>query len=126
MRDHRRSYKDFYTNINRAKPGHCNNLRSLLCPCAGWQSCEKGKDCSFHAADGQPLVNASKFPDLGALVKYGDNKGVLVGWYQINCICCDEFTDKGNTSWKKKVYAADVKQLLDAGFHGVKLDDCGE
>ena len=46
--------------------------------------------------------------------------------YQINCICCDEFTDSGNLTWKQKVYTADAKQLLDAGFHGVKLDDCGD
>ena len=46
--------------------------------------------------------------------------------YQINCICCDEFTDQSNTTWKQKVYEADAKQLLDAGFHGVKLDDCGD
>lgn len=24
------------------------------------------------------------------------------------------------------MYAADTKQLIDAGFHGVKLDDCGD
>ena len=35
-------------------------------------------------ADGTPLVNASKFPDLKALVKQGDDKGVRVGWYQVN------------------------------------------
>ena len=44
----------------------------------GWQACQTGKDCSFHAADGAPLVNTSKFPDLGGLVKYGEWKGVLV------------------------------------------------
>ena len=93
----------------------------------GWQACQTGKDCSFHAADGTPLVNASKFPDLGALVRYGEARvpQVLLGWYQINCICCDEFTDPG-TAWKKDVYSADVKQLVDAGFHSVKLDDCGD
>ena len=37
-----------------------------------------------------------------------------------------EFTDPDNTTWKHKVYAADTKQLIDAGFHGVKLDDCGD
>ena len=31
-------------------------------------------------------VNGSKFPDLKALVRQGDAKGVRVGWYQINCI----------------------------------------
>ena len=49
-----------------------------------------------------------------------------VGWYQINCICCDEFTDTDNATWKQSVYKADVQQLIDAGFHGVKLDDCGD
>ena len=92
----------------------------------GWQACKKGKDCTFHADDGAPVVNTTKFPDLKALVKYGEAKEVLVGWYQINCICCDEFTDTDNTTWKKNVYAADVKQLTTAGFYGVKLDDCGD
>jgi alpha-galactosidase len=94
----------------------------------GWQACQTGKDCSFHGDDGTPLVNTTKFPDLGALVKYGEAQlpKVLLGWYQINCICCDEFTDKDNATWKEKIYTADVKQLIDAGFYGVKLDDCGD
>jgi hypothetical protein len=92
----------------------------------GWQACKTGKDCTFHADDGAPLVNTTKFPDLSALVKYGEAKQVLVGWYQINCICCDEFSDTDNATWKKSVYTADVKQLTDAGFYGVKLDDCGD
>ena len=92
----------------------------------GWQACKTGKDCSFHETDGKPLVNTSKFPDLKAMVKHGNDKGVKVGWYQINCICCDEFIDTGNLTWKKQIYAADVRQLVDAGFHGVKLDDCGD
>ena len=92
----------------------------------GWQACKTGKDCSFHTATGTPLVNKSKFPDLKALVDHGNGKGIKVGWYQINCICCDEFIDTGNLTWKKNIYAADVKQLVDAGFHGVKLDDCGD
>ena len=92
----------------------------------GWQACQTGKDCSFHAANGAPLVNKTSFPNLRALVQYGEAKQVLVGWYQINCICCDEFTDTGNATWKHAVYAADAAQLRDAGFHGVKLDDCGD
>ena len=92
----------------------------------GWQACKKGKDCTFHSDDGTPVVNTTKFPDLSALVKYGEAKQVLVGWYQINCICCDEFSDTDNATWKKSVYTADAKQLTDAGFYGVKLDDCGD
>ena len=31
-----------------------------------------------------------------------------------------------NATWKEKIYQADVNQLRQAGFHGVKLDDCGD
>ena len=37
----------------------------------GWQDCGAGYDGSFHAADGTPLLNASKFDDLAGLVAYG-------------------------------------------------------
>jgi hypothetical protein len=41
----------------------------------GWQACGTGRmvnnKSSFHAADGTPLVNKTKFPDLKAMVDYG-------------------------------------------------------
>ena len=47
----------------------------------GWQQCGAGVDGSFHDAAGDPLVNASKFVDLAAMVSYAHAKGVRVGWY---------------------------------------------
>lgn len=46
----------------------------------GWQACKTGKDCSFHGADGTPLVNISKFPSLKSIVEYGNARKVMVGW----------------------------------------------
>ena len=33
----------------------------------GWQACGAGVNGTFHDAAGQPLVNRSRFPDIGAL-----------------------------------------------------------
>merc|ERR1719469_1328571 len=57
-----------------------------------WQACGTGWQGSFHAQDGTPLVNTSRFPDLKALVNYGNNKGVKMEWYNVNCICYDAMT----------------------------------
>ena len=51
----------------------------------GWQACGTGRELnnhsSFHAADGTPLVNKTKFPDVKAMVAYGHkNKGLTMGW----------------------------------------------
>mmetsp|Transcript_11182 Transcript_11182/g.33380 ORF Transcript_11182/g.33380 Transcript_11182/m.33380 type:complete len:439 (+) Transcript_11182:269-1585(+) len=92
----------------------------------GWQACGTGWQNSFHAADGTPLVNQSRFPDLADLVSYGNSRGLDVDWYQINCICLDAYDLRANQSWAALAYAADVDQLYDNGFAGVKLDNCGD
>ena len=111
----------------------------------GWQSCGEGYEGSFHAADGTPLVNASRFPDLAALVRYGRGKGLKMGWrgaalqktrdasrdaprprYDDNCICLDSYKLRANASWAALAYAADVEQVYAAGFDGVKIDNCGD
>ena len=48
----------------------------------GWQACGTGRaldnHTSFHAADGTPLVNFTKFADVKAMVAYGHkNKGMV-------------------------------------------------
>ena len=37
-----------------------------------------------HDADGFPLVNKDKFPDLEWLVDYGHSKNVKMGWYLVH------------------------------------------
>ena len=92
----------------------------------GWQACGTGWDGSFHAQDGTPLVNRSIFPDLKSLVDYGHGKGVKMGWYDDNCICMDSYKLRANASWAERAYQGDVKQLYDAGFDGIKIDNCGD
>lgn len=53
----------------------------------GWQGCGKGRklnqpgpNTSFHALNGTPVVNTSKFPDLSSLVNYGHERGLKMGW----------------------------------------------
>eukprot|EP00729_Bicosta_minor_P003463 gene3463-10664_t len=96
----------------------------------GWQACGTGRvvnnKTSFHDADGTPLVNKSKFPDLKAMVDYGHSKDVLMGWYENNCICMDSYTVASDPVWAEKTYIGDVAQILDAGFDGVKIDNCGD
>ena len=49
-----------------------------------------------------------------------------MGWYDDNCICMDSYKLRANASWAERAYAGDVRQLLDAGFDGVKIDNCGD
>ena len=44
----------------------------------GWQACGTGWDKSFHAQDGTPLVNLTKFPNLTSMVAYGHSKKLLM------------------------------------------------
>jgi len=92
----------------------------------GWQACGTGYKKSYHAEDGTPLVNKTKFPDLRALVSYAHGKGVKPGWYDINCHCLDEYTLHDDKAWAQKAYAGDAKLVLDAGFDGLKIDNCGD
>jgi len=93
-----------------------------------WQACGTGYKGSFHAQDGTPLVNKSRFPDLKALVDYGHSKDLKIGWYNINCICLDTYIVQRDSDkdWKNRVYAAEVKLMRDAGFDGVNIDNCGD
>ena len=51
----------------------------------GWQACGKGANGSFHAADGTPLVDGSKFADLGEVCRHAHaHKGLGCGWYLVS------------------------------------------
>ena len=92
----------------------------------GWQVCGTGVDGGFHAPDGTPILNTTKFHDLKGTVAYGHSKGVLMGWYDTNCICCDEYKLQANETFAQLSYAADVKMLRDADFDSIKQDNCGD
>lgn len=92
----------------------------------GWQACGEGYNSSFHAYDGTPVVNNSKFPSLKGLVEYGHAKSVKMGWYDNNCICMDSYTLAKDPEWAERSFAGDVQLLLDAGFDSIKIDNCGD
>jgi len=84
-----------------------------------WQACGTGDGTNFHAADGTPLVNKNRFPDLYVMTSHAHSLGLTAGWYGNNCICAEK-----NTS-DIKYYQGDVNALVGFGFDGVKLDGCG-
>lgn len=93
----------------------------------GWQACGEGPEQSYHAADGTPLVNYARFGNnLKSLVDYGHEAGLLMDFYQINCICMDTYKLNSNRTWARLAWEGNVKQLRDAGFDGVKIDNCGD
>jgi alpha-galactosidase len=95
----------------------------------GWQACGTGRSLdnhsSFHAADGTPLVNKSKFQDVKAMVAYGHkNKGLTMGWYNNNCMCMDEYTKRNDPVWERASDLGDVKFLLENGFGAPPSSSC--
>ena len=93
----------------------------------GWQACGAGVGGkSFHGPDGKPILNKTKFPDLKQMVKYGHAKGVKMGWYDTNCMCCDEYVINQNKTYADLAYRADVAMLRDADFDSIKQDNCGD
>ena len=89
-----------------------------------WQDCRKGVNGSFHDSAGNPIINTARFPSMKGMTDYGHSKGLKVGWYMNNCICLeDQFNDH---SYITKHMEQSVKAIAEAGFDGVKLDNCGQ
>ena len=96
----------------------------------GWQACnsyavQPSGSPAFHGADGSVNVNLTRFPDLARLARDAAAQGIDLGWYNNNCICHESAGHIHNKTWEDLTYAADVQQLVDAGFKGVKIDNCG-
>jgi alpha-galactosidase len=86
----------------------------------GWQQCGSygPEKFTYHNASGYPVVNLSRFPSLSNMTAYAHSLGLKAGWYQNDCVCQDHCADE-------MCYAGDVRALLDFGFDGIKLDECG-
>ena len=85
----------------------------------GWQACGAGVNGSFHAADGTPLWNTTKFPDVVAMNAKAHELGLKTDWYINNCICTEHGLPVGFAA------AGNAKALAALGFDGVKIDGCG-
>jgi len=93
----------------------------------GWQECNAGLGGNtFHGPDGRPILNTTKFPDLKGMVAYGHKAGVRMGWYDTNCMCCDEYHINQNETYAQLAYKADIQMLRNADFDSVKQDNCGD
>jgi alpha-galactosidase len=84
----------------------------------GWQACHAGVGGGFHRADGTPIVNTTRFPDLAAMVDHAHALNLTAGFYGNNCYCADPSDLLAN-------FEGDVATLVAAGFDGYKLDSCG-
>lgn len=89
-----------------------------------WQDCGAGNSgYKYHIKDSAgnfaPVVKTDRFPSLKAMTDRAHTLGLTAGWYANNCICREL---EGSPS---SLYAGDVRALVDYGFDGLKLDDCG-
>ena len=84
----------------------------------GWEACGAGVNGTQHDADGAPVIDTRKFPDMGALVAYGHARGVAMGWYLNGCACGEQVALDLN-------YRGDAAALDALGFDAVKIDGCG-
>jgi alpha-galactosidase len=84
----------------------------------GWEACGKGINGTQHDANGNPVVDSVKFPDLGRLVTYGHIKSMHMGFYLNGCAC-------GERKELRINYEGDVRALAAFDFDAVKIDSCG-
>eukprot|EP01013_Petalomonas_cantuscygni_P032487 TRINITY_DN59045_c0_g1_i1.p1 TRINITY_DN59045_c0_g1~~TRINITY_DN59045_c0_g1_i1.p1 ORF type:complete len:466 (+),score=72.10 TRINITY_DN59045_c0_g1_i1:81-1478(+) len=83
-----------------------------------WQDCTGGANgVDWHDAEGRPVIERSKFPDLKAMAGKATSSGLIPGWYMNNCVCrskCDS-----DACWE-----GDSAAVRAYGFKSVKLDGC--
>ena len=87
------------------------NLVEIL---EGWESVHvNGTTKTAHDANGNNMIDTTKYPDMAALVKYGHGKGVRVGWSLNNGNAepsCLDINQEG-----------DIRNLKQLGFDSVRL-----
>ncbi|KAL7549780.1 hypothetical protein ACHAWF_017096, partial [Thalassiosira exigua] len=91
----------------------------------GWQHCNASAAAPgmhYHDAEGRPIVDETKFPDLKSMTDYAHALNLTAGFYGNNCICSDHCRNETECGMQTK---ADVKSFLEWGFDSWKLDGCG-
>jgi hypothetical protein len=83
----------------------------------GWAACGVGQ----HDVQGRPTINATRFPNMSALVAHGHGLGLTVEWYMNGCGC----VGKEHNPNSLQNYEGDVAAIRAHGFDGVKFDGCG-
>ena len=54
----------------------------------GWQACGKGVNGSFHDANGRPIIDLERFPDMRAMNIQAHSKGVKMGEFGCGVWIC--------------------------------------
>eukprot|EP00729_Bicosta_minor_P007317 gene7317-8221_t len=90
-----------------------------------WQKCgQLNGQRSFHDADGNPIIDTTKFPNMSAMTAHGHNVGLRVGWYMNNCICAERgFSDPVLIT---KIMERSAAAVGEFNFDGLKLDSCSQ
>ena len=72
----------------QGKPTSLADLGYLNCGLDdNWQQCGAGVGGSFHDAQGNPIINKDRFPDMRGMTDYAHSLGLTTGFYDNNCIC---------------------------------------
>jgi alpha-galactosidase len=106
-------------------PGTNTSLKSLGFTDVGlddvWQQCGSygPLNWTYHNADGYPMVDTARFPNMSALPATAHALGLTAGFYSNNCACADHCTDL-------KCFLGDVNAIVGWGFDSLKLDGCGK
>jgi len=91
----------------------------------GWQKCNAGVGgVGFHDANGYPIVDTSKFPDMKAMTAKARSLNLTAGWYANNCMC-KETRPACALNSSDACFQGDVAATLDYGFGSLKIDSCG-
>jgi hypothetical protein len=77
----------------------------------------QGVNGSQHDADGNPVIHARSFPDMGGWV--ASVHAFTAGWYLNGCAC-------GEPDELVVNYVGDVRTATALGFDSVKFDGCGK
>lgn len=78
-----------------------------------WQQCEVGGSIARNSS-GFAQIDKQKFPDMAAMVRYGQHKGVQMGFYSDNCRC--------HELNKPTHYQQDAHLTERLGFDAIKID----
>jgi len=87
-----------------------------------WQKCGAGINDSFHDANGNPIINEQRFPNMQQMNQYAHTKNLKSGWYMNNCICSE--AQHLQPDWPPQMHG-DVKAIVGFEYDGVKIDGCG-